>query len=447
MYFIITLICLLLFVYVFPKFIFEPYTQPQKISTILFQKSKGYQEPYVVDMIKNNLPSNWTYIHFNDDQAIDFMTTNTHPEFPDIIKKFHSIHKGAHKADLFRYYFLYLKGGVFMDSDAMLETNIENVVKDYSFFTVRSIHPNSVFQGFIGSEPGNEIIHKALKNAYTIDVEELNRNYLLLTRNLFDIIQKTKPNFSMKLYKEERNNNESYKTLDDDGKVLVIHYNKYKIIPKKTIVENYTDTSSISKILFQTSKEPEKQYVADMFKNYLPDDWAYHHFTDEGVIEFMKNNPCDEFPNIIDKFKNIKSGPHKADLFRYYFLYLKGGVFVDSDAMLDTNIENVVKDFSFFTVYSVTKNTMFQGFIGASPYNKIIHSALVDAYNTKPEDIEKTYHIFTKKLYELIHDSSHNMKIKLFREQRINSDSFKIMDDKGNSLLIHYNRLKVIPEK
>ena len=39
------------------------------------------------------------------------------------------------------------------------------------------------------------------------------------------------------------------------------------------------------------------------------------------IIEYFKTNPLDEFPLITDVFHKLKTGAHKADLFRYYFLY------------------------------------------------------------------------------------------------------------------------------
>ena len=46
--------------------------------------------------------------------------------------------RGAHRADLFRYYYLYMEGGVFIDSDAMLMKDLNEIVADYEFFTVDS---------------------------------------------------------------------------------------------------------------------------------------------------------------------------------------------------------------------------------------------------------------------------------------------------------------------
>jgi len=92
-----------------------------------------------------------------------------------------------------------------------------------------------------------------------------------------------------------------------------------------------------------------------MIKQKCPD-WTYIHFTDNDIITFFNNNPLDEFSNIIDKFNSIKNGAHKADLFRYYFIYIKGGVFLDSDAMFQTDINNICLNYDFFTVNNISLN-------------------------------------------------------------------------------------------
>ena len=78
---------------------------------------------------------------------------------------------------------------MFIDSDAMIETNIENIVKNYDFFSISSVFPNTIFQGFIGSIPKNIIIYKALGDAYNINIQQLSKNYHLFCFNLYDIIK------------------------------------------------------------------------------------------------------------------------------------------------------------------------------------------------------------------------------------------------------------------
>lgn len=200
------------------------------IPKIIFQTSKTKPEQYVIDKISEKC-NDWKYTHYDDVEAIQFFDENYIEEFKDIISKFNKMPSGAHKADLFRYYHLYITGGVFIDSDAMIEMNIENIIKDYNFFSVYSIMPNTIFQGFIGSNPKNEIIYEALCDAYNINIEELSSYYHLLCHNLFNII-KNKSSDNIHLYKEKLYNQISAVTVNDNNEIILTHYWKHKIIPK-----------------------------------------------------------------------------------------------------------------------------------------------------------------------------------------------------------------------
>jgi hypothetical protein len=205
-------------------------------------------------------------------------------------------------------------------------------------------------------------------------------------------------------------------------------------------------TNSIPKIIFQTSIKKPKLYVVNMIKNLSPD-WRYIHFTDDEIIEFFKNNYLEDFPNIIEKFNSIKTGAHKADLFRYYFIYINGGVFLDSDAMLQKNINDIVKNYDFFTVESsyYCPLCIFQGFIGANPRNKIIYEALKDIYNISNDLLANNYLIICKNLYNIL-KKKWNYKIKIYKEiYGSNSIAITIDDENKNLIIAHYFNLKIVP--
>ena len=185
---------------------------------------------------------NYTYKHFNDAEIIEFFKNNYIDEFKNVIDKFHSIKHGAHKADLFRYYYLYINGGIFLDSDAMVEMNIHDLKTDESFFSILSpahyIHGKVIFNGFIGAVPKNEIIYKALKNIYNISLDVLNNNYHIICKNLFLIIDEKKYNFKIKLFNEEtweqylQANCNYTKVRDENNNIVLKHYCFDKKIPK-----------------------------------------------------------------------------------------------------------------------------------------------------------------------------------------------------------------------
>ena len=82
----------------------KKYTFNIPIPKVLFQTNKTTPDKYVTDMIMNMLSFGWKYEFYNDDDVIQFFINNPLSMFPDIIKKYNSLEKGSHKADLFRYY-------------------------------------------------------------------------------------------------------------------------------------------------------------------------------------------------------------------------------------------------------------------------------------------------------------------------------------------------------
>jgi len=214
--------------------------------------------------------------------------------------------------------------------------------------------------------------------------------------------------------------------------------------------ENYTNyDTKIPKIILQTSKNKPPQHVVEQFKNLAPN-WEYRHFVDSEIIEFFKQNPLKGYENIIEKFNSFKNGAHKADLFRYYFLYIVGGAFVDSDAMIQKNMDDIVgRDCEFFSVNSlVNHNTVFQGFIGCVPRNEILRLALLDAYTIDYRELESEYLKLTKNLYNIVYDNKYDFKIKMFYE-KFNEDQTiaKTYDeDTQEVVLIHYCLSKEIPK-
>lgn len=178
----------------------------QKIPKLFFQTSKSPIDPAYIKMTKAMLSPEWTYMLFLDVDIIHFLKSHPIKEFPDAIKKFNEIKTGEHKADFFRYYFLFVKGGVFMDSDAMIYKPIDEIVKDYSFFSVKSLvlEEELIFQGILGAEPENPLIYKALKSLYLIDSRILELNYHISCKELLTFFNEIENKEGYKLFNELR---------------------------------------------------------------------------------------------------------------------------------------------------------------------------------------------------------------------------------------------------
>jgi hypothetical protein len=165
-----------------------------KISKILIQTDRLNPPDYLIKM-NTRFNEDWKYEFYSDEDALKFIIDNPIEEFSEAPMVFKDLEKGAHKSDFFRYYYLYLKGGVYIDSDFVLKTNLNDVVKDYEFFCVKSmINNESMFNGFIGCEPKNEIIYRALNNLYFINRKILNTSdyYFYNCKNLNTIIENYK---------------------------------------------------------------------------------------------------------------------------------------------------------------------------------------------------------------------------------------------------------------
>jgi mannosyltransferase OCH1-like enzyme len=202
----------------------------------------------------------------------------------------------------------------------------------------------------------------------------------------------------------------------------------------------------IPKIIVQTSRQKPEQYVVDMIKQRSLH-WDYQHYTDDDVITFFAENPVPEFPNMIAKFYMLNYGEHRADLFRYYFLYVKGGVYMDLDAMIYEPIENIIGDADFFTVNSsYFPGTVFQGFLGATPQHPIIYQALNDIYNTPAENLRKEFHLLCKNLYGFI-QKERTERTLLLEEVYGNEVEAHIKDKNDKVVMIHYHIQKIIPTK
>jgi len=201
----------------------------------------------------------------------------------------------------------------------------------------------------------------------------------------------------------------------------------------------------IPKKIIQTSKDKLPDYVVEMIKEKAPN-WEYEHFTDKEIIQYFINNPIAEFPSIINKFWSFTSGEHKADLFRYYYLYNEGGVYIDSDAMIEVNLEEIIQDNEFFSVNSYLKGTIFQGFIGCSPKNKIIYEALKDIYNIENEVLMKNYYVITGNLFKIVYTNFYDFKYKLYYELESDDEKAQTVNDDGIIILTHYWKDKIIPK-
>lgn len=206
----------------------------------------------------------------------------------------------------------------------------------------------------------------------------------------------------------------------------------------------------IPKTIIQTSPTKPPDYIVDGITKYSSG-WDYIHFVDSEILKFFAENPLDEFPTIATVFSSFVRGEHKADLFRYYYLYVKGGVYIDSDAMIYAELDGIVKDYEFFSVNGLNTfpNTIFQGFIGTTARNPIVYAALKDAYSTPPSVLQHNYSHFCIELYKIYNRvlSTTPMKSKLYFEFMNRQYTLaNVYNDEKQVILTHYWNTSTVPQ-
>jgi hypothetical protein len=195
---------------------------------------------------------------------------------------------------------------------------------------------------------------------------------------------------------------------------------------------------TIPKLCIQTAKEPIDPELHEQLAQYLHG-WDYTFFSDADILAFFAANPRDSYKDISQKFTAFTLGEHKADLFRYYYLFLKGGVFIDGDLMLYENLNTILGDNEFVSVRAIKpEGSVFNGFLAATPAHPIIVDALNHLYSIDPAELTKTYTAVVSALGTFV-DKHSGPRVKLLKEIT-NNDSCCFIEDPDTKKvpMIHY---------
>jgi hypothetical protein len=123
----------------------------------------------------------------------------------------------------------------------------------------------------------------------------------------------------------------------------VIHFNNDTLVAKK-----YANDRShhIIQTSSSTAMTKNKLYSVMTVLNMSPE-FPYVFFDDNDIFTFVRNNYTDI---VVDSIENLTPGAYISDVFRYCYLYLNGGIYLDCKKILyipmSSYIGNVINDSS-----------------------------------------------------------------------------------------------------
>lgn len=126
-----------------------------------------YPEKY--EQMQSFNKSNWEYRFYTDQDARDFIKTHFSEE---VVEAFDAVIPGAFKADLFRYCVLIIHGGLYADTDMLLESNLDEAVPGDVGFLVPLDEPglesdqrSCLWNGFMAAAPGHPVLARVIEMA------------------------------------------------------------------------------------------------------------------------------------------------------------------------------------------------------------------------------------------------------------------------------------------
>ena len=213
---------------------------PKILIQTYYNKSKIPQKVY--DNI-NKFAPDYKHIIYDDDQCEEFFKKYFNP---NILATFRKL-KGAHKADLFRYCYLYKYGGVYLDIKTELIKPLKDTFPNNYTYSVLSINENTIYQGIIATPPSNPIFLKLIYFMVKLVEKRQKFPYIIFTidffHKIYDYCGKKplpglnvgKKGFNYYLYVEKcsKNKNKCYDGLDRYGLCCYVYDGKKKMIKSR----------------------------------------------------------------------------------------------------------------------------------------------------------------------------------------------------------------------
>ena len=142
----------------------------------------------------------------------------------------------------------------------------------------------------------------------------------------------------------------------------------------------YTVSEGIPKRIVTTTKDKSAipRHIYDQYKKYATE-YTFSIYDNTDCIKFLETFYSRK---VVRRFNALQEGAHKADLFRYAYLYIYGGVYLDVKTILLDHISTIFEHHkSHFYMVFTDNDRMYNGILATPRHNKYFLHLLSDIVN------------------------------------------------------------------
>lgn len=180
--------------------------------------------------------------------------------------------------------------------------------------------------------------------------------------------------------------------------------------------------------LFTIGKMKQPHGIIDEYNKIGTFEFIYEN--NENYYDFITNNPIENYS--IELFRKINNEIVKRHVFILYYLYVKGGVYIDLRVIPTMNVNTIkFEHFGLFCVRSImNEKNLFLGILGSQNNRKVVLDLIHEL---------SMFDYTNKNHYEIIYEKILNSKkVLVLGEKKIINNCVSTVDKENNILFNHY---------
>lgn len=131
---------------------------------------------------------------------------------------------------------------------------------------------------------------------------------------------------------------------------------------------------------------------------YMPPGFVYKCHDMRDMRSYLQEVWGDDFSALFDSYEKI---PHKVDLWRYCILYEQGGIYMDADCVLKSDLTPLMQYDSVYVTNNRGVENVFNGFIVIGAHNPVMKD-MVQFMKESGKDAQQDYYYNCKHLYTVL---------------------------------------------